>query len=115
MITEKGEGVHVVIEATPDKFRADFKPEGDKVFVFGREVDDFRNVDYDAIAMLNVSATQQLKKEKDEEVKALRSQNEELQAASDALISRLQILESKMATASSVVATKNGSNGNGRH
>jgi hypothetical protein len=115
LITEKGEGVHVVIEATPDKFRADFKPEGDKVFVFGREVDDFRNVDYDAIAMLNVSATQQLKKEKDEEVKALRSQNEELQAASDALISRLQILESKMATASSVVATKNGSNGNGRH
>jgi hypothetical protein len=115
LITEKGEGVHDVIEATPDKFRADFKPEGDKVFVFGREVNDFRNVDYDAIAMLNVSATQQLKKEKDEQVNALRTEIAELQAAKDALVSRLEILESKIATAASVVAAKNGSNGNGRH
>jgi hypothetical protein len=30
------------------------------VFVYGREVKDFRSVDYDAIAMLNVSATQEL-------------------------------------------------------
>ncbi len=33
---------------------------GDHVFVFGREVNDFRTVDYEAIAMLNVSATQEL-------------------------------------------------------
>jgi hypothetical protein len=32
----------------------------DEVFVFGREVDDFRSVDYEAIAMLNISATQEL-------------------------------------------------------
>ncbi len=31
-----------------------------KVFVYGKKVDDFRVVDYDAIAMLNVSATQEL-------------------------------------------------------
>ena len=31
-----------------------------EVFVYGREVNDFRNVDYDAISMLNVSATQEL-------------------------------------------------------
>ena len=30
------------------------------MFVYGREVNDFRSVDYDAIAMLNVSATQEL-------------------------------------------------------
>ena len=30
------------------------------LFVFGREVKDFRNVDYEAISMLNVSATQEL-------------------------------------------------------
>ncbi len=31
-----------------------------EVFVYGKKVDDFRVVDYDAIAMLNVSATQEL-------------------------------------------------------
>lgn len=31
-----------------------------EVFVYGRQVDDVRSVDYDAIAMLNVSATQEL-------------------------------------------------------
>lgn len=34
--------------------------DGDKVFVYGKQVDDFRSVDYDAIAMLNISATQEL-------------------------------------------------------
>ena len=29
------------------------------VFVYGREMDDFHTVDYDAISMLNVSATQE--------------------------------------------------------
>lgn len=34
--------------------------EGANVFVYGKHVDDFRTVDYDAVAMLNVSATQEL-------------------------------------------------------
>jgi len=71
----KGEGTHVVLEVADDGFRADFTPDGAEVFVFGREVNDFRSVDYDAIAMLNVSATQQIKREKDAEVKALREEN----------------------------------------
>jgi hypothetical protein len=92
-ITEKGEeGIHEVLEVAPDKFRADFKPQDDKVFVFGREVKDFRTVDYDAIAMLNVSATQQLKKEKDEEVKSLQAENAELKARLDALEAIMQRL-----------------------
>ena len=33
-----------------------------KVFVYGKEVDDYKSVDYDAISMLNVSATQELHK-----------------------------------------------------
>ncbi|GEM_PF-875840 len=32
----------------------------DRLFVFGKEVDDFLTVDYEAVAMLNVSATQEL-------------------------------------------------------
>jgi len=35
----------------------------ESVFVYGREVNDFKSVDYDAISMLNVSATQELAKQ----------------------------------------------------
>ncbi|MEJ7587350.1 MAG: tail fiber domain-containing protein [Ferruginibacter sp.] len=33
---------------------------GDKIFVFGEEVEDFRTVDYEGLATLNISATQEL-------------------------------------------------------
>jgi hypothetical protein len=49
-----------VVEVTKDKFRTRQKLEHKRVFVYGREVNDFRTVDYDAISMLNVSATQEL-------------------------------------------------------
>ena len=115
LVTETDEDVCEVLEVTPDKFRVAFEQEEDKVFVFGREVNDFLTVDYDAISMLNVSATQQLKKEMDQEVKALRLENAELRAANDALAKRLQLLESKIEAALGVTAAINGSNGNGRH
>jgi len=75
LVGQKSEGVHEVLEVAEGRFRTAFTTEGDKVFVYGREVKDFRSVDYDAIAMLNVSATQQIKKEKDAEVKALQDEN----------------------------------------
>ena len=115
MMSDKAQGVYEVLEVRPDKFRTDFMPEGDKVFVFGREVSDFRTVNYDAIAMLNVSATQQLKKEKDEEVKVLQAEIAELKAANDGLLKRLEILESKMETGPNLAAVKMRSNGNGSH
>lgn len=115
LIGDKAEGIYEVLEATGDKFRTDFKPEGNEVFVFGREVSDFRTLDYDAIAMLNVSATQQLKKEMDEEVQALWAQNAELRAANDALLERLRILESRAEALPNLAAPKKGPNGNGRH
>ncbi|MEG4069226.1 tail fiber domain-containing protein, partial [Microcoleus sp. Pol11C2] len=78
LIAEQGEeGIYEVIEVAEDKFRTAFKPKGDKVFVFGREVNDFRIVDYDAIAMLNVSATQELYKRLDR----LQLEVEQLQAS----------------------------------
>ena len=116
LITEKGkEEIVDVLEVAQDKFHVDLETEGDKVFVFGREVDDFRTVDYDAISMLNVSATQQLKKEMDHELKALRVENAELRAANDALAKRLQRLESNLEAFTGVMAAAGGSNGNGRH
>ncbi len=60
LIAEDGEGVHEVLEVGLGRFRTDLAGKGKRVFVFGREVKDFRAVDYDAIAMLNVSATQEL-------------------------------------------------------
>jgi hypothetical protein len=115
LITEKGPAVHEVLEVTDDKFRVDFKDEGDTVFVFGREVSDFITVDYDAISMLNVSATQQLKKDMDQEIKSLRVENAELREANESLAKRLQLLESKLEATLGVMAATNGSNGNGRH
>jgi hypothetical protein len=60
LITDRAQGVYQVLEVKDRAFRTDFKPETDKVFVYSRHVDDFRTVDYDAIAMLNVSATQEI-------------------------------------------------------
>lgn len=87
------EAIQEVLEVGKDRFRTSFDPEGDRVFVYGREVKDFRSVDYEAIAMLNVSATQQIKKEKDAEVKALQEENSALRA-------RLETLEARDKTRS---------------
>lgn len=89
------EAIHEVLEVKEDKFRTAFKTEAKNVFVYGREVNDFRRVDYEAISMLNVSATQQIKKEKDAEVKALKDENTELKAKLAAQDTRLATLEAQ--------------------
>ena len=93
--------MHEVMEVRDGAFRPDGKVDGDSLFVYGREVNDFRSVDYDAISMLNVSATQQLKLEKDAEIQALRDENAALRgelAAKDASHeARLIALERRMA------------------
>ena len=93
----KSEGVYEVLEVSEGRFRTAFTSEGDKVFVYGREVNDFRSVDYDAIAMLNVSATQQIKKEKDAEVKALQDENAAQTKQIAALEQRLAAQEQQFA------------------
>ncbi|MDX1951026.1 MAG: tail fiber domain-containing protein [Verrucomicrobiota bacterium] len=80
--------VFEVLELGEDKFRTEFTSKINDVFVYGREVKDFRSVDYNALAMLNISATQQLKKEKDTEVKSLQVEN-------DALKTRIENLEAR--------------------
>jgi uncharacterized protein YdcH (DUF465 family) len=63
---------HVVNDKT---FTVETKePLGDKVFVYGKECTDLKAVDYEAISMLNVSATQELAKE----VETLKQQNSDL-------------------------------------
>ena len=60
LIGNAAQGEHEVLEVAAGRFRTAFKADADTVFVYGREVKDFRTVDYEAIAMLNVSATQEL-------------------------------------------------------
>ncbi len=71
LVTKKEETVFEVLQAKAGAFRTDLKTDDAEIFVYGREVKDFRSVDYDAVSMLNVSATQQIKKEKDAEIAAL--------------------------------------------
>lgn len=88
LIGENKQDIHEVLEVAQDGFRTDFVADGDEVFVYGREVKDFRNVDYDAIAMLNVSATQELNRlveQQAAEIEALNSENEALNTRLTAL------------------------------
>lgn len=86
-----------VLEVAPGRFRPSPAPAGDKLFVYGREVNDFRSVDYEAIAMLNVSATQQIKRETDAEVKSLRDENAALRTRLTALEAKDQARDAKLA------------------
>jgi hypothetical protein len=60
----KNQEVNVVAHVVNEKaFTVETKePLGDKVFVYGKQCLDLKAVDYDAISMLNVSATQELAK-----------------------------------------------------
>ncbi len=70
-----------VKEVNGDRVTLETEKEGN-VFVYGREVEDFHNVDYDAISMLNVSATQELHKliqKQNEAIETLQKRVEELE------------------------------------
>ena len=65
LIFEQEEGdtseLYEVLHVSQDDFQVKTDYTGD-VFVYGRQVDDFHQVDIEAISMLNVSATQELHK-----------------------------------------------------
>lgn len=61
----------------------------DKIFVYGKQVDDLLNVDYDAVSMLNVSATQALSRQ----LEALKKENEALK---EEINNRLTMIEMNM-------------------
>ncbi|MCI5209234.1 MAG: tail fiber domain-containing protein [Candidatus Electrothrix sp. ATG2] len=92
---QEGETVKLIINSdqpvlkieatTSDTFTVTYTsdiPDENKIFVYGRVVDDFRVVDYDAISMLNVSATQ-----------ALTNKLEKLSKNYQSVLSRLEVLE----------------------
>ncbi|HCN30066.1 MAG TPA: hypothetical protein DIT64_15270 [Verrucomicrobiales bacterium] len=104
LIADDKEEIQPVTEIRKGAFRTAFASTAEKVFVFGREVPDFRQVDYEAIAMLNVSATQELARRleaKDAEIAALKKQladqaiTMKAQAANQAV--RNEALEARLA------------------
>lgn len=88
VFTDKGDldEVEVLVVPTPGSFTISCETEPSRAFVYGKWVDDYRKVDYDAIAMLNVSATQELA----EEVEALKKRNAELEALLDEKTATMQ-------------------------
>lgn len=82
-----------VLEVKDSSFRVALETAENEVFVYGREVSDFRTVDYDALAMLNVSATQQVKKDSDSAEAALRAENAALKAQVAVQEKRLAAME----------------------
>jgi hypothetical protein len=61
----------------------------DKIFVYGKEVNDLLTVDYDALSMLNVSATQELSKQ----IELLKAENAKLKTENSNYESRLTKIE----------------------
>ena len=114
LIGEKEEGVHEVLEVREGAFRTAFEPASEVVFVFGREVDDFRTVDYDAISMLNVSATQEIHRKVEAlEVKntAMSAELTKLRATNEALTKKLAAVDAlteKLARLEQVIGRDNG-------
>jgi hypothetical protein len=98
LITDKNPELSVVAHVVNDTtFTVTTKePLGDKVFVYGKQCLDLKGVDYDAIAMLNVSATQELAKKVD----ALEAENAKLKSHTNRLATlehRTEALETENA------------------
>jgi Chaperone of endosialidase len=67
----------VIINATNIK--------GDKAFVYGEEVDDFRTVDYEGLTTLNISATQELSRLVKQQQALLEAQDKKIEALMEAV------------------------------
>lgn len=107
LITPSSEGELVTcVEAGENYIITKERIDESQVFVYGKEVNDFRVVDYDALAMLNISATQEIYKllkasnEKtqvlEEKVARLEQGNSELQETNGAIQERLEKIEAQL-------------------
>ena len=83
-------------DANTIQFATDYSGEA---FIYGKKVDDFRIVDYDAISMLNVSATQELYRliemQKDQ-IDNLLKANETLKASVDSNKADIEMLKNNL-------------------
>jgi len=99
VIDGNAKSVVEVLEVTAGKFRVELAegaaPSGE-IFVFGREVNDFMTVDYDALAMLNLSATQELNRKVRKLEAELAEKNKVISAMEAGFEARLIALEKRL-------------------
>lgn len=90
LMTYSGQRDYAVLEVTdPCSFTVASEVPLSEVFVFGKKVNDFRHIDYTAISMLGVSATQELSKENQQ----LKEETGQLRQLLDTYAARLDALE----------------------
>lgn len=92
LMMDNREEITEVLETNEAGFRIGGSVPSTIVFIYGREVSDFRTVDYEALSMLGISAIQQLAKEND----TLKKDSEELKNR----LSRLESLVENLTTTS---------------
>ncbi|MBI3195313.1 MAG: hypothetical protein HYZ34_12735 [Ignavibacteriae bacterium] len=92
----------VVAVSDNHTFSVTYEQPQNKVFVYGKQVDDFHVVDYEAIAMLNVSATQELAKQ----VEALQKENSALKLQ----LTKVETMEQELRAIKAMVKTNSGDN-----
>ncbi len=93
IITEENDEIYDVLKTESTRFKVALPDTADKVFVYGREVNDFHSVDYEAISMLNVSATQEQQRLIEKLDRSIEQIKADYQRAVNNLESRLQALE----------------------
>jgi hypothetical protein len=96
-----GEPEFAIVKSSGEKeftAKLELAKDGDRIFVHGRQVNDLRAVDYDALSMLNISATQELAKK----VAALEAENSRLREQAD----KVTALSAKMEALEKLVAAK---------
>ena len=101
LIFENEELIATVTDVSKKGFRVDQCEDGE-VFVYGRQVDDFRTIDYEAISMLNVSATQESLKR----IKSLEQQNAKLKETCEELLDLKSELENLKKSVSMLINEK---------
>jgi hypothetical protein len=79
VITENGSDIYEISAIENDRFQVTASNMEDQtVFVYGREVNDFHTVDYEALSMLNVSATQEQQRVIEKQQAEIDSQKSEI-------------------------------------
>lgn len=103
-ITSKGEQTKTIDSVVGRSFIVnDWEATGSEfLFVYGKEVDDFRKVDYDRIHTLGISAIQELSKQ----MNALRSENEALKQSNNQNTEDIKTLKASVETMQQILGAK---------
>ncbi|MCB0852026.1 MAG: tail fiber domain-containing protein, partial [Bacteroidetes bacterium] len=95
IISDQASEIYEVLTSEKHRFQVkELKAGEGRIFVYGREVHDFHTVDYEAISMLNVSATQ----EQQRRIETLEGENQQLNIMVQKLQARLDLLEARSST-----------------